>query len=126
MRIARSLAQGKSLIVESHVDEAVAPAYVEMPHGFIMLVNLMGNAIKFTSEGACELRRITTSSEAMVTRCNVVIDTGIGIPLPIKAVIFDAFTHVDSSITREFGGTGLGLFHMSGNNSNDGEQYRSR
>ena len=111
MRIARPLAQGKSLRVESHVEEAVAPAYVgDSARLYQVLVNLMGNAIKFTSEGGVRVEVTTAPSEVNGDAVRiVVIDTGIGIPPDKKAAIFDAFTQVDSSITREFGGTGLGL-----------------
>ncbi|MGB1719088.1 MAG: ATP-binding protein, partial [Candidatus Latescibacterota bacterium] len=111
MRIARPLAQGKSLRVESHVEEAVAPAYVgDAARLYQVLVNLLGNAIKFTSEGGVRVEVTTTPSEINGDAVRIaVVDTGIGIPPDKKAAIFDAFTQVDSSITREFGGTGLGL-----------------
>ena len=88
MRIARPLAQGKSLIVESHVDEAVAPAYVgDAARLYQVLVNLMGNAIKFTSEGG-RVEVATTLSEVNGDAVRIaVIDTGIGIP-PIKKLLF--------------------------------------
>ena len=74
-----------------------------------VLINLIGNAIKFTEKGGVELR-ITTLSENMDTadlRFEV-IDTGIGIPLEAQQAIFESFTQADSSTTRRFGGTGLG------------------
>ncbi|MGC2657341.1 MAG: response regulator [Bryobacteraceae bacterium] len=75
-----------------------------------ILVNLMGNAIKFTREGEVELRAELDSTQGR--RCNLhfsVHDTGIGIPADRLESIFEAFSQADSSTTRKFGGTGLGL-----------------
>ena len=75
-----------------------------------ILFNLVGNAIKFTSEGqvmlAVEVEREDGSDKVLHF---TVSDTGIGIPKEKQALIFDAFTQADASTTREFGGTGLGL-----------------
>jgi signal transduction histidine kinase/DNA-binding response OmpR family regulator len=75
-----------------------------------IMVNLIGNAVKFTETGEVVVRvdceRIE-SERASVTLS--VSDTGIGIPREKHATIFDAFTQADGSTTRRFGGTGLGL-----------------
>ncbi|HEY5314005.1 MAG TPA: response regulator [Pirellulales bacterium] len=75
-----------------------------------VLVNLAGNAIKFTATGgvriAARLDRPAGAEPLLVMR---VIDSGIGIAADKLETIFDAFTQADSSITRQFGGTGLGL-----------------
>jgi len=76
-----------------------------------VLVNLVGNAIKFTDHGEVIVRvelEPGDNADAVVLHLRV-IDTGIGIPLPKQAQIFQAFTQVDGSPTRRFGGTGLGL-----------------
>lgn len=74
-----------------------------------VLINLVGNAIKFTDEGEVELvMRISPSNDVPLVYFGV-RDTGIGIAQESQAVIFDAFTQADSSTTRQFGGTGLGL-----------------
>jgi two-component system, sensor histidine kinase and response regulator len=75
-----------------------------------ILVNLLGNAIKFTSQGEVVL---CVKTEA-VTPQDVVMhvsvkDTGVGIPLDRQKSVFEAFTQVDGSVTRTYGGTGLGL-----------------
>jgi two-component system, sensor histidine kinase and response regulator len=75
-----------------------------------VLINLLGNAIKFTVQGEVLLAVRVSSRDG----CNVslefsVSDTGIGIPLDKQAQIFTAFTQADGSITRRHGGTGLGL-----------------
>ncbi len=75
-----------------------------------VLINLVNNAIKFTSEGEVMVRvrlESLTDSVAMVTFD--VVDTGIGIPADDKHNLFDAFSQVDASTTRRYGGTGLGL-----------------
>jgi signal transduction histidine kinase/CheY-like chemotaxis protein len=75
-----------------------------------ILVNLIGNAIKFTSQGDVHVRvqMVEQAEEGAVLRF-AVHDTGIGIPPEQQARIFDSFSQADSSITRRFGGTGLGL-----------------
>ena len=75
-----------------------------------VLVNLIGNAVKFTERGQVEVsvqKQWQTDDE--VGLCFAVRDTGIGIPSDKLAIIFEAFTQADNSITRRFGGTGLGL-----------------
>ncbi len=75
-----------------------------------ILVNLLGNAIKFTARGEVVLR---VTCEAL-TPADVVLhfsvtDTGVGIPLGRQKMIFEPFTQADGSVTRTYGGTGLGL-----------------
>ncbi len=74
------------------------------------LMNLVGNALKFTPAGAV---RIAVACRAVtddrVELSFAISDTGIGIPLDKQAVIFDRFTQVDASMTRPYGGAGLGL-----------------
>jgi len=75
-----------------------------------VLINLIGNAIKFTETGEVlvKIKRVATDHEQLDLLFEV-IDTGIGIPEKKRATLFDAFTQVDESNQRKFGGTGLGL-----------------
>jgi two-component system sensor histidine kinase/response regulator len=75
-----------------------------------ILVNLLGNAIKFTPQGEVVLRvtREAAAGQDVVLHFSV-SDTGVGIPLDRQQSIFEAFTQADGSVTRTYGGTGLGL-----------------
>ena len=75
-----------------------------------VLMNLAGNAIKFTTHGEVVIRAaLEKEDDEKVTLKFAVTDTGMGIPADRQAAIFDRFVQVDSSTTRKFGGTGLGL-----------------
>jgi two-component system, sensor histidine kinase and response regulator len=75
-----------------------------------ILVNLVGNAIKFTKSGSVTVRVERWGSVALDEGLRFsVADTGIGIPPEKHRAIFESFSQADSSTTREFGGTGLGL-----------------
>lgn len=75
-----------------------------------IVINLVGNAIKFTEHGEVVLRvEKTAESEDTVELHFAVSDTGIGIPKDRQQAIFEAFSQVSASVTRQYGGTGLGL-----------------
>jgi len=75
-----------------------------------IMVNLVGNAIKFTDQGEVVVRVETEPSEPGTHRLHFSVrDTGIGIPRDKQPIIFEAFSQADSSTTRHYGGTGLGL-----------------
>jgi CheY-like chemotaxis protein len=75
-----------------------------------IVVNLIGNAIKFTERGEVSLTVDFEPAEADTNRLHFVVsDTGIGIPADKQSLIFEAFAQADSATTRNFGGTGLGL-----------------
>jgi PAS domain S-box-containing protein len=102
-------ANSKGLSLVSDVHPGV-PALVRGDPGRLrqILVNLIGNAIKFSDRGQVSVA-IERSADSADTLHFSVRDTGIGIPAEKQAMIFDAFTQVDGSYTRKFGGTGLGL-----------------
>ncbi|WP_347985894.1 EAL domain-containing protein [Methylomonas sp. AM2-LC] len=76
-----------------------------------VLINLLGNAINFTQFGEIQLKAscLTPDNDQQLHVLFEVIDTGTGIAPEQHALIFESFTQVDGSITRRFGGTGLGL-----------------
>jgi signal transduction histidine kinase len=75
-----------------------------------ILVNLLGNAIKFTSYGEIEVAvALESLKDDRACLHFMVRDSGIGIPLDRQKAIFEAFSQADTSTTRKFGGTGLGL-----------------
>ncbi|WP_312766181.1 response regulator [Epilithonimonas sp.] len=75
-----------------------------------ILINLLGNAVKFTKQGEIELKveKLNLDDQNIKLRFSV-RDTGIGIPADKQKYIFDAFTQENSSISKRYGGTGLGL-----------------
>lgn len=74
-----------------------------------VLINIVGNAVKFTNQGRVELGMRLSGVNGATSMIFSVQDTGIGIPREKQQVIFKRFTQADSSTTRYFGGTGLGL-----------------
>jgi len=77
-----------------------------------ILINLMSNAVKFTNQGGAinvEVRKVHASEPDKCAISFMVEDTGIGISPDKKQHIFEAFSQADTSVTRKFGGTGLGL-----------------
>jgi PAS domain S-box-containing protein len=75
-----------------------------------IIVNLLGNAIKFTDEGEVALKvELESQTDSVCILHFVASDTGIGIPVEKQESIFDAFSQADNSTTRKYGGTGLGL-----------------
>ncbi len=102
-------ADAKGLALECSVAPDV-PARVWGDPGRLrqVLINLIGNALKFTGQGQVFVA-IERSPDSVDGLHFSVRDTGIGIAAEKQAVIFEAFTQVDGSFTRKFGGTGLGL-----------------
>jgi signal transduction histidine kinase len=101
----RSLAAERGLEIVIDVPDDLPVAHGDIGRLTQCLMNLVGNAIKFTKEGRVEIGVELVGSE-LVYR---VSDTGIGIPKEELENVFTEFRQVDATVTREFGGTGLGL-----------------
>jgi signal transduction histidine kinase len=101
----RSLAAEKSLHFVINVPDDLPIAYGDNGRLTQCMMNLAGNAIKFTKQGQVEISVKLVGSELIYQ----VSDTGIGIPKEELANVFTEFRQVDATVTREFGGTGLGL-----------------
>jgi two-component system, sensor histidine kinase and response regulator len=96
-----------ALRIADHVPEFLQGDPVRLRQ---IIVNLVGNAVKFTEEGEIVLEVACQSHDESEVVLHVAVrDTGIGIPADKLASIFEAFAQVDTSTTRHFGGTGLGL-----------------
>jgi PAS domain S-box-containing protein len=104
-------AHGKDLELAFHVTSGVPDGLVGDPGRLRqVLLNLVGNAIKFTESGevVVRVRAVSQTADDVVLQFSVQ-DTGVGIPQERADHIFDPFEQADSSTTRRFGGTGLGL-----------------
>ncbi len=104
-------AEQKNLQLSFNVDPS-APDVIHADAGRLrqIVLNLVGNAIKFTKTGSVSVSALCEASDGFVAHLHFVVsDTGIGIPAHKLTSIFDAFSQADSSTTRKFGGTGLGL-----------------
>ncbi len=101
------LAKGLHLLEE--VDPDVPPLVVGDPGRLRqVLLNLVGNAVKFTASGGVTVQ-LRTEIDDPVRLCFRVTDTGLGIPPEVVPRLFSPFVQADASTTRQYGGTGLGL-----------------
>ena len=105
MSSTESLAKGKGLTLVSKVEEGLPIGRGDERRLTQVLLNLVGNAIKFTDKGSVEIAART--ADGFFDIC--VHDTGPGIALEDQKRIFDEFHQLDNSSTRSKGGTGLGL-----------------
>jgi PAS domain S-box-containing protein len=117
-RLVTDTLRSMALRAEQKQIDLVADVAADLPSEFCgdpgrmrqVLVNLVGNAIKFTQVGEVVVRVAATATVDDRTTVTIAVrDTGIGIAAEKQAHIFDAFSQEDSSTTRNFGGTGLGL-----------------
>lgn len=107
-------AKDKNLTISWSVDPDIAPVLMGDPVRLKqILINIAGNAVKFTKEGRVDIdvRKISSqaSKDTQEHLLFTVRDTGIGIPSSKLEAIFDSFTQADTFVKRQFGGTGLGL-----------------
>jgi signal transduction histidine kinase len=115
--LAADLVRAAVAVVQPLADQKKLPIVLDLPHAQVrmtsdidklrqVLVNLLGNAVKFTDTGRITVR---VRQSTNVVRLDVE-DTGIGIPLSEQMRLFRPFAQVDSGLTRRHGGTGLGLY----------------
>ena len=105
LELMRPSADEKGLQLTMDVPPETHPAWADSARVRQVLVNLLGNAVKFTDSGG--VRVAVTSAEGWLTIS--VADTGVGMSKDVLSYVFDEFRQADSSTTRRFGGTGLGL-----------------
>lgn len=104
-------AQRKDVELLLNIEQGL-PDYIWIDEARVkqVMINLLGNAVKFTDYGEIELKieKLKLDDGKLTLRFSV-RDTGIGIPIEKQQRIFDAFTQEDSSVSKRYGGTGLGL-----------------
>ncbi|MDQ6635716.1 MAG: PAS domain S-box protein, partial [Gemmatimonadota bacterium] len=103
-----STAEAKGLVLRCELPPRMPPLVTDEGKLRQILINLVGNAIKFTNDGEVCVRVDVDPASGRATAI-VVSDTGIGIPADRQLKVFDPFEQGDSSTRRQFGGTGLGL-----------------
>jgi PAS domain S-box-containing protein len=111
LKVMRFRARQKGLELTCRLAPEIPPLLIGDPARLRqVLINLVGNAIKFTAQGEIivDVEQEHFQAGQIVLHFRV-RDTGVGIPREQQALIFDAFTQGDSSTTRKYGGTGLGL-----------------
>jgi len=101
----------KGLTLDSELSENIPDQLFGDPvRLYQIIINLVGNAIKFTEQGGITVRIAADSPDGRQVILHFsVTDTGIGIPADKLVSIFESFSQVDASVTRKYGGTGLGL-----------------
>ncbi|MGK2943604.1 MAG: ATP-binding protein [Desulfuromonadales bacterium] len=118
VRLAEDVTRLMNVTAQCKGIEIVLETAVDLPHVLgdpvrirQILLNLIGNAVKFTEVGKVTVSLSANSRQAQgLCDCLFVIqDTGVGIPVAAQSRIFDSFDQGDSSTTRKYGGTGLGL-----------------
>ena len=110
VKVVAPQARYKGLVVTTDIDPSVSRWFAGDPHYLRqVLLNLLSNAVKFTERGEIRLcaRTLSGTADGGLVRIEVK-DTGIGIPDDKLSAIFEPFTQADDSVTRVYGGTGLG------------------
>jgi signal transduction histidine kinase len=110
-RMLRPRAEAKQIALQFEIaDDFPARIHADPVRLRQVIINLLGNALKFTEHGTVSLlARLSSQAENVWMLECIVRDSGIGIPQDKLQGIFNSFTQADSSITRRYGGTGLGL-----------------
>ncbi len=107
--------QGKNILLKDDIDQDVPFVIVGDPKRLRqIIINLMGNAMKFTKEGSVTIH-VTKATQVLPTPARglglrvEIVDTGIGMSEEVAAKLFRPFSQADNSTSRKYGGTGLGL-----------------
>jgi two-component system sensor histidine kinase/response regulator len=103
-----SLVRDKPVKLRVEIPSQVQPIMADGDKLKQVIINLIGNALKFTDQGSVTVRVVTDSRTHMPVRIDVE-DTGIGIPEDKQGLIFQAFQQAEAGTARKYGGTGLGL-----------------
>jgi signal transduction histidine kinase len=107
--VAESLAQQKSIDFAVTIPDPSLRITTDIDRARQILINLAGNAVKFTDKGGVRMEVATSDLDVRIA----VIDSGIGIPVAQHRNLFKPFAQVDTGLTRRHGGTGLGLYISS-------------
>ena len=108
LHFVKEMAHKKNIELSSQSDQPHTIVIADARRLKQMLVNLLGNAVKFTPEGGRVQLHVTPDAEAHEIRF-IVTDTGVGIPPEAQVRLFQPFTQLDSALARQYEGTGLGL-----------------
>ena len=100
--------RGRDLDLVTDIPQPVAPVQADTGKLKQVIINLIGNAIKFTAKGTVTVRVVTDPASRQPMRIEIT-DTGIGIPKEKLGDVFEAFLQAEASTSRRYGGTGLGL-----------------
>jgi signal transduction histidine kinase len=103
------LAKQKNLTITSDISDPLLTAYADPDRARQVLLNILANAIKFTETGSIHIKIEPREDQALIS----ITDTGIGISPGDLPHLFEEFHQIDSSMSRKFGGTGLGLATVS-------------
>ncbi|MBE9598131.1 response regulator [Pedobacter sp. MC2016-24] len=98
-------------LISSYVDPKLAKILIGDPHRIHqVLLNLVSNAIKFTPKGTVDINLIVVADKQAWQKIKITVrDTGIGMDDAFKSRLFDKFSQEDDTVTRKYGGTGLGM-----------------
>jgi signal transduction histidine kinase len=107
--VGEPLARQKGIELTTHVPDPTLRITTDIDRARQILINLAGNAVKFTDKGGVHVAVATNDKEVRIA----VTDSGIGIALPQQKNLFKPFAQVDTGLTRRHGGTGLGLYISS-------------
>ena len=105
LRTVEPLVRSERLRLVKDIEPGLSPLFTDQDKLKQIVVNLLSNAVKFTEEGTITVSARQRDGQVAIA----VTDTGIGIPADKLGLIFEEFRQVDSSTTRKYSGTGLGL-----------------